>query len=550
MPDRSPVAPRRHAPAAALAALFAFLLAVVVAKAWVCDDAYITLRTVDNLLSGYGPNWNAGERIQAYTHPLWMLLLAAASRVTADVFYTSIGLGVLLTAVSAWILTHRLAPSAGGAGLGLALLAGSRAFTDYATSGLENPLTQALTGLYLVVFLGLAAEPTARRAGLLATLAGLLLLTRLDAAFLVAPSFAWQAWRARRQVGWLLAGLLPIGLWELFALVYYGVPIPNSALAKLGSGLGPAELLPQGGRYLLDSLRTDPLTLPACVAAVVLPCVRRDARLAAIGMGIALHLGWVVWVGGDFMSGRFLTAPLFAAAIVLGRLAPLRLAWSTAVAGLAIGIGAASMRGGAAGAVDAHGIADERAFYAEHASLWARHGRSPWPDPQAARDAARLRNEWRTDPILAVLVDAGVVAGDETWAPPPGTAGSAAATQPVVVSAAAGFLGWYLGPGVHLLDVWALGDPLLARLPALRPDPILAIVLPELAGQPWRVGHYTRRIPAGYLETLSTGRNALRDPQLAAAYERIRLVTRGPLLAPARLRAIAAVATLRLRAPA
>jgi arabinofuranosyltransferase len=550
MPDRWHVAPRRLAPAAAVAALFASLLAVVVAKAWVCDDAYITLRSVDNLLSGYGPNWNAGERVQAYTHPLWMLLLAAVSRLTSEVFYTSIGLGVLLTAVAAWILTRRLAPSAGAAALGLALLAGSRGFTDYATSGLENPLTQALTALYLVVFLELGAEPTGRRTGLLATLAGLLLLTRLDAAFLILPSFAWQAWRARRQVGPLVTGLLPFALWELFALVYYGVPIPNSALAKLGSGLGPAELLPQGGLYLLESLRTDPVTLPACVAAVVLPCARRDAPLAAIGLGIALHLGWVVWVGGDFMSGRFLTAPLFAAAIVLARQAPPpRLAWSAAVAGLAIGVAAAGIGGAPAGAVDAHGIADERGFYAEQASLWSRRGRSPWPDPQAARDAARLQIEWRTDPVLNILVDAGVVAGDETWARP-GTAGPAAATQPVVVSAAAGFLGWYLGPGVHLLDIWALGDPLLARLPALRPDPILGIVLPELAGLPWRVGHYTRRIPAGYLATLSTGRNALRDPQLAAAYERIRLITRGPLLAPARLRAIAALATLRLRAPA
>ncbi len=40
------------------------------------DDAYITLRTVDNFINGYGLTWNISERVQAYTHPLWMFLLS------------------------------------------------------------------------------------------------------------------------------------------------------------------------------------------------------------------------------------------------------------------------------------------------------------------------------------------------------------------------------------------------------------------------------------------------------------------------------------------
>jgi hypothetical protein len=42
------------------------------------DDAYITLRTVDNWVNGRGLVWNTAERVQTYTHPLWMLLLSAA----------------------------------------------------------------------------------------------------------------------------------------------------------------------------------------------------------------------------------------------------------------------------------------------------------------------------------------------------------------------------------------------------------------------------------------------------------------------------------------
>ncbi len=51
---------------------------VYLANAWVCDDAYITFRSIDNLVNGLGPVWNAGERVQAFTHPLWFLLRISA----------------------------------------------------------------------------------------------------------------------------------------------------------------------------------------------------------------------------------------------------------------------------------------------------------------------------------------------------------------------------------------------------------------------------------------------------------------------------------------
>ena len=60
---------------ATLLGLFSLAL---IRTAWMCDDAYITLRTVDNFVSGFGPRWNVAERVQAYTHPLWMFVLALA----------------------------------------------------------------------------------------------------------------------------------------------------------------------------------------------------------------------------------------------------------------------------------------------------------------------------------------------------------------------------------------------------------------------------------------------------------------------------------------
>jgi arabinofuranosyltransferase len=88
-----------------------------------------------------------------------------------------------------------------------------------------------------------------------------------------------------------------------------------------------------------------------------------------------------------------------------------------------------------------------------------------------------------------------------------------------------GYFGFYAGPQVHIVDVWGLADPLIARLPA-RTD------------VPWRVGHFTRTIPVGYPETLTTGHNQIADSDIAAFYDRLALITRGPLLDTNRLVAI------------
>ena len=74
---------------------------VVLRTAWLSEDAFITFRTVDNFINGYGLTWNITERVQAYTHPLWMFLVAVCYFWTREIYYTSIllSLAVSLTAV-------------------------------------------------------------------------------------------------------------------------------------------------------------------------------------------------------------------------------------------------------------------------------------------------------------------------------------------------------------------------------------------------------------------------------------------------------------------
>jgi arabinofuranosyltransferase len=80
----------------------------------------------------------------------------------------------------------------------------------------------------------------------------------------------------------------------------------------------------------------------------------------------------------------------------------------------------------------------------------------------------------------------------------------------------------------HVIDFFALADPLLARLPSL-----------DLVNQPpLKMGHHPRFLPAGYIQALETGENHLRDPALAVYYEQLRLITRGPIWSRARFGAI------------
>ncbi|EMO03780.1 hypothetical protein LEP1GSC116_0769, partial [Leptospira interrogans serovar Icterohaemorrhagiae str. Verdun HP] len=49
------------------------------------DDSFITFRVVDNFLNGYGLRWNPLERVQVYTHPLWLFLLIPIQWVVREI---------------------------------------------------------------------------------------------------------------------------------------------------------------------------------------------------------------------------------------------------------------------------------------------------------------------------------------------------------------------------------------------------------------------------------------------------------------------------------
>ncbi len=501
---------------AALVLAFAWAL---LRTAWLSDDAFITFRVVENAIEGLGLRWNAAERVQVSTHPLWLLLHVPLRALTGEIYFTSLAVSALLTGVALAVLCWQ--PRIGAAG-GVVLLAGavsSKAFVDYSTSGLENPLTHVLLAAFVAFWWRAEGRP-ADHLPKLCVLGGLLAFDRLDSVLLVAPALGVAAWSATPTLRLALrcaSAFAPLAVWLIFATLYYGAPFPNTALAKLGGGESLPERAAMGWRYLAASWRWDPVTVVCLAAAVAVAwTIRRHRALLAGAMVYVLYL---FWIGGDFMSGRFLTAPLLLALSVLGAEAP-RLPVARVLA-VALGIlvlgllppGAPLRAGpdygrGAGPFVDRWGIADERAMYFQGSGLWNDTA------PRLPRDAQWLEAR-----------------------------AARSCEFPVMLGGAVGFYGYAAGPGVHVVDYNALADPLLARLPPAREDRLylswLQRTIGEDAATSRRVGHLYRNVPPGYLASQRGDDARFDDPRVKELAQTVRKLVRDPVFSRGRLAASA-----------
>lgn len=494
-----------------VAALLLVYLFAVLRTAWLCDDAFIAFRAVDNLVHGHGLVHNPPERVLGFTNPLWALLFTVPFGLGVPAYTAGIALSIVCAVLSAWVVARGSATSVLAA-LGLSWLALSAGFVDFSTSGLENPLSHLLLGLlYVRLLRDRARAPSITPFFLL----GAILMTRLDHVLLAAPAVACEMLRVRRlrtssaipgpRNRWLrsaLLGLSPWLAWMVFQIVYYGFPYPNTAYAKLNTTIPSSVLAMQGVWYLLDSVVRDPL-MPLVIGLALVTALRsRTAAGVATATALVLHIVYLIRVGGDFMAGRFLTAPFFVSVVWLVSAGLARgsvrevsaLALVTTVLGWRFATAFQPLP--AAGTLPPSGILSERPFYAAHTGLEHNVRVSTYKSygQWAEGEAYRKRNER------------------------------------VVVRPNVGFSGFAAGPNVHIIDELALTDALLARIP-----------FSDVRS--FRIGHFARRPPAGYVETLRDGRNQIADPCLHQYYDVLSKVIRGPLFTMDRWRAIVALNT-------
>jgi len=489
---------------AGIAVTLAFFGFTLVKTAWVCDDAFITMRTVDNLVNGYGLTWNTSERVQAYSNPLWMFVISGFYAITLDAYHSCVFVSMGTSILAVFLLAFGIAKSRVAAAVGILILTLSKAFTDYSTSGLENPLTFLLLSIFFVIYFG-REKSTPVRLFWLSFTASLGAVNRLDTFLIFLPPLVaalLATWRTVgpggrtkiRLLGRAALGFAPLVAWEAFSVVYYGFLFPNTAYAKLNTGIPTREMIRQGAYYFLNSVTWDPLTLSVVAVAAIMVVLRRDRKSLPVVVGVFLYLVYILRIGGDFMSGRYFAAPLFCAVALMCRM-QLRGRVRAAFAVVALVIGLIPARSPIRSDWDyvgrgdsVQGITDERGNYSPYTGLLKPIKIFTHPVPH---EGLRARFEGPSVKQFNCI----------------------------------GFYGYMAGPEVHIVDGCALADPLLARLPMeYRSD--------------WRVGHYYRKIPEGYLETLETGEDRFRDRNLAAYNQKLRLITRGDLFDIDRWKAI------------
>lgn len=495
--------------------LLALYLIALVRTAWLSDDAWITWRTIQNWLEGYGLRWNIAERVQTYTHPLWLLLITPLAGLTGNYYLSNLILSIALSFAAFAIVLFAFPgrPAARLLGAGTLLL--SDAFVDYSTSGLENPLTHLLVVAFVLILLdsrgsarsevfaespapqGLSAEISLRRVFLASLFAGLAVLNRLDTLLLFAPALTLLLLRrfSIRALGAMAVGFLPFIAWEMFSIIYYGFPFPNTAYAKLGHELPLLRTLAGAADYFTFTVRNDPVTIIGLIVAIVLAAPGRDPRRWAVVAGAALYLIYIIRIGGDFMGGRFFAAPLLMlVSLLASRVKPLPRFVGPGAAILILIVGfiprppsfIAPRASVSAEPGTPNGVIDERAVYFPYTGLFG--------------------------------------SGYEDYAPTlEGEILSRNAVELAVVSMA-GHTTLALAPERRIIDVFALTDPLLARLPARAPQQ--------------RIGHYWREIPDGYIRTLLFGRNLIDNPHLREFYESLQTIVAGPIWSGARWRHI------------
>lgn len=283
-------------------------------KAWISEDAFITLRHVDNFIGGYGPVFNVGERVEGFTHPLWFSVLALFRWIGLSPKGAAILPALVASFVALYVLFFkiRIGEDTGKTSFlnpAAAILIGTSAFIDFGTSGLETSLSYLLLVLYAKLLLENRWRKQPLSTGLIAAF---LVLTRPDFGIFLILLFVLYLFEAvskkipaKHLLRFLVFPSLLVGGYQIFRMGYYAAVLPNPFFTKSGSG----AYWSQGIKYLGDLFQGSLTPVILFLAFLMFffkgSHVGLKNRMLVLFSGI-VHGFFVVRGGGDFMHGRFL----------------------------------------------------------------------------------------------------------------------------------------------------------------------------------------------------------------------------------------------------
>jgi arabinofuranosyltransferase len=532
-------------------------------RRWVAEDAYIDLRVVEQIVAGHGPVFNAHERVEAYTSPLWVAILTVWRALHGPLAAGAVAFGLALTVGG--LLAAQLAAARLRTGdepvrfpharavllpLGALVVAVIPAVWDFTTSGLESGLAFGwLGGTYLALVASATrganrADVGAKAAGRWPWFARALLvgfgplvrpdLTIMSAGFLLLLLLEHRRHfpRERRaRLALVGAAFLPAVAYQIFRMGYFAALVANPAIAKEAARADWTR----GWMYLRDFVGVYRLWVPVVTLIAWLAITARGWRhmrslfwIVPVFCGL-LHALYVVRVGGDFMHGRLFLPSLFCLLLpvmvidpgsALRRGGRMRIATAIATAVVLVWALACALRlrvPYAGGILTESGIADERGFYARTAH--AAHPVTPadYAAMPFAEDGRRLAALAATRSRV-LRIDLGVdLSGPPQPADPVDSFPLPRSLDDDIVLVVGrwniGLAGYIAGPHVQIVDRLGLSDPLAARL---------AITTRGRAGHEktlaneWIVARWTDAVPTGPIaDAVVAARHALDCGDLA-----------------------------------
>lgn len=490
---------------------------LILLKAWVAEDAFISARVIDNFVNGFGLRWNIDERVQVYTHPLWLLIHIPFYAVIHDFFHITIFISILFSvlAIALPLMGRALDYRKISLFFILPLLL-SRAFMDYTTSGMETPLVFLLISLFFIEI----RKANKGNIYSLILIASFAAVNRYDSILLFLPFIAYKLINNSDSFKYkkLFLSALPILLWVAFSLFYYGFIFPNTKYAKLDTGVPMLEYMLQGGlAYLKNFAMNDSASLFIIITALYISYKnwRRLGGVAWLAPGIVLYIIYIFYIGGDFMSGRMFAPLVFASVLVINHYAEMADKKISSVFPI----------------ITIITFILSLVYVMYPPNVFSK----PFAMENFLEKETLIQDSrawgWQTNHLLSLkILNRGLSVEDNIFAQKGLRLNKEAEEcgKPgcyVTQDFAVGMLGFYAGPNVIIIDNFAIGDALLARTPLLK-------------GAKWWPGHFMRIPPNGYVNARKTWSLEKMDENRALYYEKLQLITSGELFDINRIKTI------------
>lgn len=489
-----------------LIAIIALFTVFYFFSAWVADDAYITFRTIENFHHGYGLRWNTIERVQSYTHPLWMFNLLIGKYIINDLYYLSLILGYFYSVCTIYLIYLISKKEILLFGITALLFISSKAIIDFSSSGLENSLSYFLIALF---FYNLKIKENHPFHFLfLSLILSMMFLNRMDLIISFIPIAIYLFFiksvkdeKIKTSVTQGLLGFLPVVIWSFFALYYYGSFFANSVIAKTNTGLPITHLQIQGFKYFYENLTYDPYTSIIIYSILIYTIFSKNIYLKLWAVGVFFYCIYLINVGADYMYGRFMAVPFTICTFMLMDVLSLRqnaknscFLFLLIIPFTALNLYQYTFKKITAFKIDNSEMTDERAFYYRTTGLIPKIQNKNIPIEYHFQETQLLLAENNNQPIMLYTM---------------------------------GFNGYILSqthPHKYVVDLLGLTDSFVAAHP--------------MGYGYWRIGHFRRNINIEYLKSLQFNKNLISNPYDHFVLDQVWLLSRSPLNNPHRINAI------------